>query len=238
MKESLGKVLTKHNGLQLDHIGIVVNDIDKGVKYIEELTGVKPIVHPPRESEPYHSASLMIGEDNTLLEILSPNKKHPVITPLKSILKSFKQPKLAFWYISTDDFDSFEKKVESIGRKIEKKTVIKAGDPTKHSEYTRGMIGPGFSSIFPSVIHWHKRVNFEKTMVCPIKNFKLVSKDAKKINENFKALGITHIVQEGRDFISLSLETPNGVVKIENEAIDMSFSKILLLMFKDVIGLT
>ena len=237
MAISGGTVLTQKNGLQLDHIGIAVNDLEKGVSYIENLTGVKPTIHPPEKGEPWQSGSLMLCE-GVMLEILSVNRDYKGIHPLKSILKSFKEPKLFFWYVATDDFDAFEVKVNLINRKIERKVDIKEADSEKHSTYTRGMIGPGFSTVVPNVIQWkHRTKHGRESTACPIKEFKLSSKKAKKINEDFRALGISQVVEQGDDQISLTLETPNGLVTIKNEAIEMPFSKVLLLILRDLLGI-
>ena len=42
-----GAVLTKPEGFQVDHLGLAVNDLNHGLTKIEELTGVKAMLHPP-----------------------------------------------------------------------------------------------------------------------------------------------------------------------------------------------
>ena len=149
-----GKVIIKPGGHQLDHIGLAVNDVEKGVARGAEMTGVQPLLLPPEPNAPFHSASLKIGE-KSFLEILGPNKEYNGFHPLKSILRSMPPSELTlwFWYVGTDDFDKFESKVVGAGRCIENKVAQDdAGPNGEHSIYTRGMIGPGFDPVFPNAI--------------------------------------------------------------------------------------
>ena len=59
-------IIPKEHGYPLDHIGLAVHDLDVGVRYIQDLTGVAPKVHPPDASNAYQNATFKISNDSFL----------------------------------------------------------------------------------------------------------------------------------------------------------------------------
>mmetsp|Transcript_5797 Transcript_5797/g.7580 ORF Transcript_5797/g.7580 Transcript_5797/m.7580 type:complete len:237 (-) Transcript_5797:217-927(-) len=231
-----GEIIVREHGQQLDHVGLAVRNLDQGIEYVKELTGVTPDVHPPEKGQPYQSASVRIAEDS-FLEILAPNKRHWGFHPLKSILRSFSKPTLFFWYVATDSFDDVEKRIKDAGRTIERKVVTEKVDREKHSEYIRSMIGPGFYSIMPNLIEWkHKSNGPMNETICPLVHFELSSPDAENINNFFTAVGINQEVLLGQDRMSLTLDSPKGKDNFQNEAITISNWKAMSILVKDMLG--
>lgn len=238
-----GKVLTKPGGHQLDHIGLAVNDLDKGVARVAELTGVQPIVHPPEPNAPYQSASLKIGE-KSFLEILGPNLAHGGLHPLKSLLRSMPPDELTlwFWYVGTDDFDKFESKVVAGGRCIENKVVQdEPGINDEHSTYVRGQIGPGFDPVFPNAIQWKTppRTELDTGMqICPLKDFHVTASAHDVVGTFFNATGIDASILkqsgDGKSYLSLTISTPKGDVQFKSEAKQVTMLGVLYTCLMDV----
>src|SRR6184192_3542862 len=101
----------------LDHILLGSNDLDRGIAFVEEHTGVRAAfggVHPGRGTE---NALLSLGE-RRYLEIIAPDPKqagveqYPVITKLA-------EPRLIGWAAHRDDLDEFAEQLRKQGIEFE-----------------------------------------------------------------------------------------------------------------------
>jgi len=228
---------------QLDHLGLAVNNLEQGVNFVAKKTGIDPVIHPAEPGMPYQSASLRIAE-NSFLEILGPNPGHKGINPLKSLLKSMKEPTLWFWYIGTDDFDKFQSKIEHAGRCIERKTAqeVEAGkDGNQHSAYVRGSIGPGFDPVYPNLIQWKSVPSRSLSTICPVREFTVTTTDFKTAKSFFDKVGITTeslllASTDSKSYLRLVLETPKGDVEFKSETKPVSTLGVVLTVFRDVFG--
>eukprot|EP00438_Fugacium_kawagutii_P004298 Skav229406 [mRNA] locus=scaffold2297:57030:57755:+ [translate_table: standard] len=233
----------KPEGFQLDHLGLAVNDLEQGIAKIQEVTGVKPMLHPPEPGAPFQSASLKIGQ-KTFLEILGPNSAHSGVHPLKSLLRTMPPGELTlwFWYVGTDQFEKMESKIAAAGRCIENKVVQDdPGTSGEHSTYVRGQIGPGFDPVYPNLIQWKTPPTIEvaKDMeVCPLKDFTVVAADHKAASEFFEKVGINTSTlrpsDNGKSYLILTIETPKGAVEFKSEARSLTMMGVLSACFQDM----
>lgn len=229
-------IIPKEHGYPLDHIGLAVNDLDVGVRYIQDLMGVEPTVHPPNASNAYQSATFRIANDS-FFEVIAPNNTYRGFHPFKSVLKSFTEPTLFFWLVAVDDFDSFSKKAKSFGVNMENIVEVKDVD-SLFSAHIRGQMGPGFFSLRPSVIEWRSKVVERKDPVqCSLKRFSLCDPSSDSLNQLFENLGINIKVEHGASKMRIELETPKGIVKLESAAYQLGFLKMLSMACRDLLGL-
>src|SRR5215467_8799672 len=80
----------------LDHILLGCNDLDRGIAWVEERTGVRAAfggVHPGRGTQ---NALLSLG-DLQYLEIIAPDPKQPGVTSRGGDLRGLTEPKLVGW---------------------------------------------------------------------------------------------------------------------------------------------
>ena len=214
----MAKVLTRSHGLPVDHIAIGVPDMPGAVHEFHALTGVTPYFRKPEPGQWYWSAGLRLGEDS-FLEILGPNPKHPGFHPLKTLISGYDSPQVLFWYIATDDFDGLVDRLKEIRIPVERIETIHLVRDNQEVHYKRGIIGPGFVSQRPCVIQWRKRVDPPREAgedACRLKAVVLRHPDADKLNRLFSEMGIGLRVEPGPSRIALDLETPKGTVRFEN----------------------
>lgn len=236
-------VITKADGTQIDHIGLACRDLQEGVQYFREKTGIEVSIHKARGDIPYQNATIRIG-DASFLEILAPNVAFKGIDPLKSLLKRFSEPTLLFWFVGTHDFDALEKSIEDAGRCTERKVEGESGTDSKLA-FVRANIGPGFWSVYPNVIQWKgdmKEQHLKDLPVIPIKDFSvIVGHDFETVKQFFQKVGIDGAYlkasSNNKSYLSMTLETPDkGPVTFKTEAESVSKWTVVTTLIKDLMG--
>ena len=235
-------IVTKADGTQIDHIGLACRDIQEGVRYFREKTGVEPHLNKANANIPFQNAYVRIG-DASFLEILGPNPEYRGIHPLKSLLKRFSEPTLWFWYVSTNDFDSLEKAIKDAGRCIERKMEAEAAAETGPA-FVGASIGPGFWPVYPNVIQWKgdmKEYLLKEMPIIPVKKFSVVTNGTNTARQFFEKLGIDcaylQASTDDKSYLSLTLDTPNkGPVTFKSEVESLATWTVLKTLLKDLMG--
>lgn len=97
----------------LDHILLGCSDLDRGIAFVEERSGVRAAfggIHPGRGTQ---NALLSLGE-RRYLEIIAPDTAQPN-TPDTYGLRHFAEPRLVHWAAHPGELDSFAKKLREAG---------------------------------------------------------------------------------------------------------------------------
>ena len=247
MTSSPPLVVTKADGTQIDHIGLACRDLDEGVRWFRDATGVEPRVHKASPGLPFQNAYVRIG-DATFLEILGPNPGYKGMAPLKSLLKRFSEPTLWFWYVSTDDFEGLETGIREAGRCIERKIEMEAAadtGPAFVTTFVMASIGPGFWPVNPNIIQWKGDVReFLKDLpIVPIQTFSVVvvGHQFETTKQFFESTGIDgaclQVSSDQKSYLSLTLETPEkGPVTFKNEVESLGSLTVLKVMLMDLMG--
>jgi len=239
-----GKILTK-GGDHLDHIGLATCDLKDTIADFEKRTGVKPDIHPPDPNLPFQNAYVRLNDEGTFLEILGPNPSHRGVNPLKSLLRSMKEPTLWFWYVATDDFGQLKEKILKAGRCLENiytqedEGTVSLPKPT----YVGAQIGPGFDPVLPNIIQWKKQRSMtENSPICKVVDFTVSSTTYESDLDFLKQIGVSSaddILEASKDdqrAISLTIDTPKGSVTFANETKPVGISTVLACMLKDLCG--
>lgn len=99
----------------LDHILLGCDDLDRGISFVEERTGVRAAfggVHPGRGTQ---NALLSLGEQR-YLEIITPDPAQPDATePLVTYLKKLSKPRLVNWAAHPGDLAALARKLREAG---------------------------------------------------------------------------------------------------------------------------
>jgi catechol 2,3-dioxygenase-like lactoylglutathione lyase family enzyme len=97
----------------LDHILLGCNDLDKGIAFVEESTGVRAAfggVHPGAGT---HNALLSLGE-NRYLEIIAPDPKQPASADSRD-LRKLEEPVLVGWAAHPGDIEALAARLKQEG---------------------------------------------------------------------------------------------------------------------------
>jgi hypothetical protein len=97
----------------LDHILLGIDDLDRGIAFMEERTGVHAAfggVHPGRGTQ---NALLRLGT-RRYLEIIAPDPKQTSLAAYRE-LRTMREPRLLTWAVHTEDIAASAKKVTDAG---------------------------------------------------------------------------------------------------------------------------
>jgi hypothetical protein len=97
----------------LDHILLGCNDLDRGVAFVEQATGVRAVfggVHPGAGTR---NALLSLGE-NRYLEIIAPDPGQPASADSRD-LKTLEEPVLVGWAAHPGDIEAFAARLKQAG---------------------------------------------------------------------------------------------------------------------------
>ena len=202
---------------ELDHIVYCTPDLNLGIKLIEDLTGVQPVIGGRQLTKGTHNAILSIGP-LCYLEILAPDPANQDISPPRWMgIDLLEGPCISRWSIRTSQltsqFEEFRKIIPYIGVIEEGSRKLNNGSILKWSLTDPG-VQPGISTI-PFLIDWknspHPASKLE--MKCQITEVTLHQKEDYLPESILDELDI-RVKQTHRDFpfISIQLDTPNGVV--------------------------
>jgi len=99
----------------LDHMILGCNDLDRGIAFVEDHTGVRAApggVHPGRGTR---NALLSLGE-RRYLEIMAPDPEQPDAKDALTLhLRKLSEPRIVGWAVHPGDLRSFAKKLRDAG---------------------------------------------------------------------------------------------------------------------------
>jgi len=230
-------ILTKPDGTQIDRIAFACADLEDGIRWFKDQTGIDPFVNEAEPNLPTQNAVVKLSE-KTFLEILAPNPNHKGFQPLKNMLKRFKDPVIWFWYVSTDDFEKLETAIVEAGHHLVEKA--------EQEEKIYASIGPGILSVRPKVIQWKKEPmegGLAKAPMVKIQDFsvKVCHKKYDSTQKFFENLGIRtsylKVSDDDESYFSLTLDTPEkGLVTFKNKVDTFGNWIVLKTVLKDLFG--
>ncbi len=99
-----------------DHLLLGVADLDRGIQWVEERTGVRPVVggsHPGRGTR---NALLSLGTKQ-YLEIIAPDPAQSTYT-FQIDLRALTEPRLVTWAAATTDIDGVARGAKAAGQAV------------------------------------------------------------------------------------------------------------------------
>jgi hypothetical protein len=97
----------------LDHILLGCNDLDKGIAFVEESTGVRAALGGVHPGAGTRNALLSLGE-NRYLEIIAPDPKQPASADSRD-LRKLEDPILVGWAAHPGDIEAFAARLKQEG---------------------------------------------------------------------------------------------------------------------------
>lgn len=101
----------------VDHLLLGVSDLERGIAWVEEATGVRAIVGGSHPGVGTRNALLSLG-GRRYLEIIAPDPAQAAFT-FRIDLRALSEPRLVTWAAATRDIDALAKKAREAGAGIE-----------------------------------------------------------------------------------------------------------------------
>jgi hypothetical protein len=186
----------------LDHILLGSPDLQAGITFVEQHTGVRAAfggVHPGRGTQ---NALLSLGE-RRYLEIIAPDPAQPSVkNPLASNLYSLKEPCLVGWAAHPGNITAFAEKLRAAGIQFEGPTPGSRKRPDGQLlKWQTLMLAATESGLLPFFIEWsqdsvHPSVDAPKG--CELFSFVAEIPEPEKFAARLKTLGLDLSVKKGQ----------------------------------------
>lgn len=201
----------------LDHILLGVSDLDHGIEWVEQRTGVRAIfggVHPGRGTR---NALLALGP-RCYLEIIAPDPQQPLGDIAKELVKLY-EPALYNWAAHTDDIAAAAKKAVAAGFAIDGPADGSRTRPDgKILRWKACRLKDDRNGLLPFFIEWSKDSVHPATDApggCILKQFSLVSPSPTDLDKLCRTLGLDiNVGQARKPALRAILSSPRGEVKL------------------------
>ena len=199
----------------IDHIGLGVADLDRGIGYVEGKTGVPAVrggVHPGRGTR---NALLGLG-GGSYLEIIAPAPGETLVGDQAELLK-LPDPKPVFFAVRSTDLEATAKLLRDKGFAV---SAIDAGsrrrpDGSVLKWRTLGLTCAGLGAA-PFFIEWDKASPHPSTTSpggCELVKLEAFDRDTSRIQKLFRVIGLDIPVQAGAGpALRATLRCPKGEI--------------------------
>ena len=201
----------------LDHIILGINDLNRGIAFVEEKTGVRAAfggVHPGRGTQ---NALLSLGEQH-YLEIIAPDPKQDV-PPQISGLRELQEPCLVGWAVHTSDIAAAAKRLRDAGI-----AIAEPRDGSRLRPDGRTLRWKSFSlkddrqGLLPFFIEWSSDSIHPSTDApagCRLTHFSAQSPDPAELARTLKTLGTDLMIERAAKAQLLArIAGPRGALEL------------------------
>jgi hypothetical protein len=208
----------------LDHIILGCNNLERGIAFVEEHTGVRAVlggVHPGRGTE---NALLSLG-DRHYLEIMAPDPKATNILPSSldevEYLKGLETPRLITWAVHPPGIEALAKKLRDSGIAI---VGPAPGSRTRPDGRVLNWKTFGLADddhgLLPFFIEWGPgsvHPSMDAPAGCHIERFAAADKQTGELSNRFKQIGIDVIVEAGeKSEFRVRISGPKGTLDLHS----------------------
>jgi catechol 2,3-dioxygenase-like lactoylglutathione lyase family enzyme len=206
----------------LDHVMLGFNDLDRGIAFVEEHTGVRAAlggVHPDRGTA---NALLSLGERH-YLEIIAPDPKattvEPEAAPLLTILKGLTTPRLITWAAHSGDVDALAKKLRDSGIAImEPRPGARRRPDGRVLSWKSFSLADDHHGLLPFFIEWSRdsvHPSSDAPKGCRIEHFAAADQDPGELLKAFQRIGVdVRVEQRARPLLLAWISGPKGAIEL------------------------
>lgn len=201
----------------LDHIILGCSNLDRGIAFLEERTGVRAVfggVHPGLGT---HNALASFGS-RRYLEIIAPDPKQssvqafPVITQLA-------EPRLVGWAAHPSDLDAFATKLQNAGVPVKGPRVGSRARPDGRTLRWKSLaLADDRKGVLPFFIEWNPDSPHPSTDAppgCHLEYFGLVSPDLVELTRTLERIGVAAPVESGEKLqLRARITGPKGKLEV------------------------
>ncbi len=208
----------------VDHLLLGVADLDRGIVWVEKLTGVKAVVGGNHPGVGTRNALISLGR-RQYLEIIAPD---PLQTSYNFPIdvRILTEPQLITWAAAATDINTIAEKARQAGNQIfgprDGSRTRPDGKVLKWK--TLGVLNTfGLQGVepIPFFIEWavdslHPSQDSPKG--CELQSFEIEHPDPANVSDTLKKLGIDATVKQARKArLTATLKTPRGKVNLSSE---------------------
>lgn len=205
----------------LDHILLGSNDLQRGIEFVADHTGVRAAfggVHPGRGTQ---NALLSLGE-RRYLEIIAPDPAQTDMkNPLAPELRSLKEPRLVGWAAHPGDLSAFAEKLRKAGIVSEGPTPGSRKRPDgRLLQWQTLTLADDRGGLLPFFIEWapdsaHPSADAPKG--CSVTHFSAETPEPAKLTATLKLLNLDLLVEKGdKPCLLATIRGPEGTLELSS----------------------
>ena len=204
----------------LDHILLGCSDLDHGIAFVEEHTGVRAEfggVHPGNGTQ---NALLSLGQ-NRYLEIIAPDPKQPASADTRDLRRLTDDPVLVGWAAHRADIDAFAARLKKQGLAIEGPVPGSRKRPDGRVLTWKVMrLKDDPTQLLPFFIEWSAdsiHPSVDSPQGCRLLRFQAFAPDvdARAVSGQIKLLGLDLPLAEGKhSLLVATIAGPKGQLEL------------------------
>jgi catechol 2,3-dioxygenase-like lactoylglutathione lyase family enzyme len=203
--------------MDLDHIILGTDNLERGITWLEERTGVRAAfggVHPGRGTQ---NALLALGP-RCYLEILAPDPGQTSLAWFNELL-TLHEPRIIAWAVHTDDLATLAKQATAAGFSIAGPADGSRSRPDgKLLRWRLFHLRDDRGGLLPFFIEWNQDSVHPSTDApsgCRLTGFHLESPAPQELASACRTLGVEVAVEQGaKPLLCARISSPKGEIKI------------------------
>lgn len=205
----------------VDHLLLGTSDLDRGIAWVEKLTGVRPAIGGSHPGVGTRNALISLG-GRQYLEVIAPDPAQATYT-FRLDLRTLAEPRLITWAAVTSNIESLARKLKEGGRQLFGPNGGSRARPDgavlKWSTLgVAGRLGGGEVDLVPFFIQWAAdsvHPSQDSPPGCTLRAFEITHPDPSVVVAAYRELGLDVRVTSGKEIRMIAtLDTPAGVVQL------------------------
>jgi len=201
----------------LDHILLGCNDLQRGIDFVEQHTGVRATfggVHPGRGTQ---NALLSLGTLH-YLEIIAPDPKQAAVKQF-DIITNLKEPALIGWAAHVSDIEALAMRLKSAGIAVDGPSAGSRARPDGKMLKWKAMgIGRERIGVVPFFIEWSAdspHPSLDAPAGCNLTSFSATSPKPEELRKTYQRLGLeVHVERAGKPQLHATIRGPKGTLRL------------------------
>lgn len=204
----------------VDHLLLGVPNLEEGIAWVEEKTGVQAILGGRHPGIGTHNALLSLGAKQ-YLEIIAPDPTQTTIAPHFAFVQLATEPRLLTWAAATTNIEEIAAKAKLAGFAL---NGPNAGSRTRPDGRTLSwktlFLQHGLGLRIPFFIEWDNaslHPSEDSPSGCSLRSFIMESSQPTELRVMLKQLGIDADISYGDEpRMKVVLDTPKGIVAFDS----------------------
>ena len=186
----------------VDHLVLGVANLEAGIAWVEQLTGVRATPGGKHPGGGTHNALLSLG-GRRYLEIIAPDPEQPGIIGRFGDLSGLETPKLVTWAAVTNDVRGLAERARSAGYEIaELQEGSRARPDGRVLKWTTMSLRHDLGGVIPFFIEWGEGVTHpseDSPKGCVLEGLTLRHPQPERVRQVLAAVGIEARVEKGEE---------------------------------------
>jgi hypothetical protein len=200
----------------IDHLIFGIADLDQGIAWVEQKTGVKAVIGGVHPGAGTRNALLSFGR-RQYLEIISLDPAQQTQREMAMLVRTLTTPKLITWAAGTTEIDAVAQQARAAGYEIAGPFAGSRNRPDGKTLNWKTMhINHNLGGVIPFFIEWDSETvhpSVDSPAGCRITGLEIAHPAPEQVREMLRHLGIEATVKRGREAaLKAVLSTPKGKV--------------------------